>query len=194
MACTSSLLVPHGRWGCTGTCFSRCWTKSELLRTRTLPTVWRLIMQQRSAERRKGRRWHISSSPFAHSTGNHCKWISATLKGWGSTYAIMTSHMRQQQAEAGSQQVSEHELSKDNGIRQHSVREHFSCAWWISPAKKTAFCNCDHVEWAVKWVSMVVRLIGRDIAQIAKGYRRNRLTWASSSTYLGLPRRDASRL
>ena len=194
MACASSLLVPHGRWGSTGTCFSRCWTKSELLRTRTLPTVWRLIMQQRSAVRGKSRRWHISSPPLTHSTGNHCKWISATLQGWGSTYAIMASHMRRQQAEAGSQQVSEHELSTDNEFVNTSVREHFSCAWWISPAKYTASCDCHHVEWAVIWLLMVVRLIGRNIAQIAKGYRRNRLTWASSSTYLGLPRRAASRL
>ena len=43
--------------------------------------------------------------------------------------AIMTSHMRRQQAEAGSQQVSEHELSTDNEYLSACVREHCSCAW-----------------------------------------------------------------
>ena len=42
--------------------------------------------------------------------------------------AIMTSHMRRQQAEAGSQQVSEHELSTDNEYLSACVREHCSCA------------------------------------------------------------------
>ena len=147
-----------------------------------------------SAGRWKSRRWHFSSPSFAHSTGKHSWWYSVIVKGWRSAYEIITSHIRREQAEAGSQQVSEHALSKDNEYLSACVRQHFSCACWISPAKKTAFCNCDHVEWAVVWVWMVVRLIGRDIEHISKWYRRNGLPWASSSTYLGLPRRAASSL
>ena len=52
-ASMSSLLVRHGRWGPTGTCFNHCWTQSELLGTRTLPMVWHRIMPHRCTERRK---------------------------------------------------------------------------------------------------------------------------------------------
>ena len=192
----SSLLVRHGRWGSTGTCFNHCWTQSELLGTRTLPMVWHRIMPHRCTERRKRKKQKMTFffPIFCTQHGQPLQMIKRDSARVGINIAIMTSHMRRQQAEAGSQQVSEHELSKDNEYLSACVRQHFSCACWISPAKKTAFCNCDHVEWAVVWVWMVVRLIGRDMAHIAKWYRRNGLPWASSSTYLGLPRRAASSL
>ena len=181
----SSLLVRHGRWGSTGTCFNHCWAQSELLGTRTLPTVWHGIMQHRRTERREMKKQKMTFffPIFRTQHGQAFLMIQRNCERVEiSIYEIITIHIRRQQAEAGSQQVSEHGLSKDNEYLSACVRQHFSCACWISPAKKTAFCNCDHVEWAVVWVWMVVRLIGRDIAHISKWYRRNGLPWASSST------------
>ena len=74
-----------------------------------------------AAERRKIKKQKMTYffPTFCTQHGQPLQMIKRDSARVGINIAIMTSHMRRQQAEAGSQQVSEHELSKDNGIRQH---------------------------------------------------------------------------
>ena len=84
-----------------------------------------------AAERRKIKKQKMTYffPTFCTQHGQPLQMIKRDCERVEINIAIMTSHMRRQQAEAGSQQVSEHELSKDNEYLSVCVREHFSCAW-----------------------------------------------------------------
>ena len=83
-----------------------------------------------AAERRKRKKQKMTYffPTFCTQHGQPLQMIKRDSARVGINIAIMTSHMRRQQAEAGSQQVSEHGLSKDNEYLSAGVRQHFSCA------------------------------------------------------------------